>query len=511
MSAVIETLFRRISLALIGLGVLVVLVALGTTIPFADRSFAVRGLGTYVIGALGLVCFLVGIGMAVHEHVRSQPLGVTRSPFGQPLTVSAYPPGQAFRYYEDMRALVGKADDVKLISMGLQILWVGNMLDVLVDRARKGAKVTVCMANPYNPAVLHRLIEEEMFEIPPQVRRKGIEGNIQTLLSRLDGESSLDTFRFCLFEHYPTLATYIADHNVFVAPYTYQRLGSDAPVLHLRNDGRDPVARFIVENAERTLRDAVPAAEVMRARRDRRHFSAEWIQACVAIVPTAEEPLYRFGSFVVGFDLWTGGPPSGARRRPRPLANAVGDASGPGFHAPIVGPLYFMHSAEIRRVVAGLTVMADEFHRLTLTHLRIEDRSDGGGGIVLACDDESGVVEALHNELVAEVNRSATSSDFLAKRVRVDAGTGLIPRRSSLMIGRYATPCVFKKYDLCFPLCALPPRDRSARAQLVQLLEGALRAMAPSDHLDAEQVHLLVKRRTDSHWKVDRSFHLGAH
>jgi hypothetical protein len=285
-----------------------VLIAAGAT-PFGGQTLVVRAPGNYVIGGLRMVCFLVGIGLAVQEHLAPQqlwPPGLKRSRLGLPLIATAYPPGQAFRFYDDIRALVSKADEVRLISMGLQILWVGNMLEVLFDRVRSGAKVTACMANPYNAAVLHRLIEEEMSDLPPQFRRKGIEGNIQTLVTRLSREGDPDGFRFCLFEHYPTFATYIVDKDVFVAPYTYQRLGSDAPVLHLRDDGNDRVARFVIENAERTLRDAVPAQEVLQARRNRRHFSAEWTAACIAIVPNADETLYRFGSSVVGFDLWAG-------------------------------------------------------------------------------------------------------------------------------------------------------------------------------------------------------------
>jgi hypothetical protein len=97
MSTIVEALLKRNSLTLIGLGILLVLLAVGATIPFAGKSLGISGTGTYVVGALGIVCFVVGMALEVHEHLRRQPFGERRSPFGQPLAMSAYAPGQATR------------------------------------------------------------------------------------------------------------------------------------------------------------------------------------------------------------------------------------------------------------------------------------------------------------------------------------------------------------------------------------------------------------------------------
>jgi hypothetical protein len=157
---------------------------------------------------------------------------------------------------------------------------------------------------------------------------------------------------------------------------------------------------------------------------------------------------------------------------------------------------------------ADVVIMAEDFHRLTLTRFRIEDRTDAGRGIVLACEDESGVMEALHNELVSHVSRSAVSSSFLARRAHIQAGAGRGSRRS-LMIDRYGSPDVLGGFDLHFPLCTHPPRDPSARSLLIEQLMDAFRVGSPNGHLDVEQIHLLVRGRDEPHWQVSRTWHLG--
>ena len=95
----------------------------------------------------------------------------------------------------------------------------------------------------------------------------------------------------------------IFDNDIFMYPYAYQVLGNISFILHLRNDGSEK-ARFFISNAKRIHRDAVPAREVIAARANRRFYSDKWIAAAVYIVPEASDPLYKFGSPILGYDIW---------------------------------------------------------------------------------------------------------------------------------------------------------------------------------------------------------------
>jgi hypothetical protein len=256
------------------------------------------------------------------------------------------------------------------------------------------------------------------------------------------------------------------------------------------------------------LRDAVPASEVFRAHLERGHVPGEWISACVAIVPKSQEPLHQFGATIVGLDIRTGTAPEAARRRSRDLTLSIGSARDRGFHAPLAGPLYFVNDAEIRRVSEEVRMLVQDLAPFTLSGLRIEDRYDTRGDIVLRCEDESGVAEALHGELVVAANRRAISSSYLAEH----HGTPRAKGRADLMIRRYGTPEVLGQFELAFKLCADPPRNAKAREAIVRQLETAYQVARLSTALNhVDQVHLFVQRMDPPHWRLEQSFHLGPH
>jgi len=393
--------------------------------------------------------------------------------------------------------------------MGLQILYEGNILDILLQRAVNGdADVTACMGNPYSPDVVDRLIHEETVDTRPQVGRHGIERNIRSLLDHLDRFNNPRNFRVLLFQHYPTFSTYIVDQDVFIVPYMYRVLGWQAPVLHVKNDGNE-IARFVVENAQRVLDDAVPARDIFDSQPERRHRSDDWIQACIAIVPDADAPLARFGTDVVGFDVRTGLKVATTLAEIPHLASSIGDAATRGFCAPLVEPLYFPNEAAIRHAVAELTVLSGELPRFELVNARIEDRSRRVGDIVVRCDDHSGVAEAIHAELVPRFCRRAVTSDYLSGRSRRQLTTGAFAERNGLMTRRYGSPNVLNQFEVHFPVCCEPPVDALARKALTEGLAEVCRDRVRSESLFVDRIHLLVRRPGAPSWQVLKVCGLG--
>jgi hypothetical protein len=512
MPGALTSFLKGTHLALITLGVLVLLMGAAGAVPLPFGVLPIRQPWNYGVVGLGVLCVATAVLLTRFEHRlgRNARAAASRSPMGQPIAISAYWRSHTPEFYVAAERLVGSARQVKFISMGLQILREGNILDILVSRARSGTvEVTAGMANPYNPDVLDRLTEEEMADTQPQIGRHGVERNIRSLLDRLDKEDNPANFRVCLFEHYPTLATYIIDQDVFVAPYTYRRIAHDAPLLHMRNDGHDNIARFFVDNAERMLRDAVPARDVFATHPDRPHFSETWLQACVSIIPDARDPLYQLGSSITGFDLRRGAKARTGPVEAADLADSIGEAAMHGFHAPLVDSLYFINEAAIGRVAAELSILAEDFPRFALVNLRVEDRSHTLGEVVLRCDDDSGVAEALHGELISRVYRRAVSSSYVGGRGLRLPIVGPVSSRSSLMIRRYGTPYVLRRWDLRFSLCAAPPADPDARKMLVELLQDAILEHIPAKPVDVEWIYLLVRAQGDSHWRIRNAYRLN--
>src|SRR6185436_20476062 len=97
-----------------------------------------------------------------------------------------------------------------------------------------------------------------------------------------------------------------------------------------------------LNNAQRIIRDAVPARDLLAVRGNPRHFSDRWVAAAVYAVPDADETFYQFGSSVLGYDLRDGTvvpPPRDAEGLD--LHRYVGEAGGFGLHLTIADALYF--------------------------------------------------------------------------------------------------------------------------------------------------------------------------
>ena len=496
-----DKLIERTPLAVIVIGVFLLIVGAAGGLPVGNPPLQVTDLAWRVgIGTMGVIISTVGLLLLIREERNSKQqteIQTTRA-----FLVKTYPRSQHPAFFAEVERLVPQAAKITLIATGLNLIWEKRIVDILIERAKSGkAKITICMGNPFSPHILDRLIEEEMTGERAPVGREGIERNVKALIHRLDLEGNPSSFNVCLFEHYPTFATLMFDDDIFIYPYAYQILGNISPILHLRNDGSEE-ARFFVSNAERIIRDAIPARDVIAARTNRRYYSDKWIAAAAYVVPEAREPIYRFGSSVLGYDVWQQAPIEARTQDIALIRTYVGNAVEFGFHLTIADALFFATEAEIERVKAELRMLADEFHPFTLSNFRIVDRFQEVGDIVLLCEDESGVTEALHHELLARMHSIAISSNYLLGRTRKKHPEPV--ERARLMTNRYGSPYVLKKFEPHFTLCAAPPTDSAIRSEIVNKLQFAFEEAITdkAQIVEVDEICLLTRRNGERYWRI---------
>ena len=218
-------------------------------------------------------------------------------------------------------------------------------------------------------------------------------------------------------------------------------------------------------------------------------------------------PLYQFGSSILGYDVYH-------QKSITPQENNifnhirpyVGEGSQYGFHATIADAMYFSTQADIERIKAELSILVEDLPAFTLSNLQIKDRTDEGDMVVL-CDDQSGVTEVLHHELVSRFYRLAISSTYVARTT-----TKRIPsnnqKRSELMISRYGAPYIFNEFNLHFTLCSSPPTDSDTRNKLFDDLENEFKEKVKTDKLLVDKIHLLLKNKEDNRWKIEKTYQL---
>ena len=333
------------------------------------------------------------------------------------------------------------------------------------------------MGHHRNPHVLDRLIEEHMDDGQPVRDGKTAQeyapftrgaDKVKALVERLQRIGNPEHFEVLLFAHYPTFATLIFDEQIFVYPYAYIISGTHSPILQIK-DGT-PAAQF-VRNAQTMLRDAVPACDVVQARRDQTYQSNEWKTAAVFAIPESDTHLYQAGSDVLGYDIWQGNPVSSSEKNSY-IRRHVGDAADFGFHLALTDPLLFGNQAMIERVRAELRWLAEQFSAVSLTAMSIEESLHDPAVALLQASDASGALEALHHELVSRVYGIAISSAFRARRSseqhpQYDA-------RAKFMIQRYGAPNILSAFAPHFTLCSAMPADPAARSQVLEDLKSVI-------------------------------------
>jgi Protein of unknown function (DUF1045) len=424
--------------------------------------------------------------------------------------VRVYPTPGSAEFCRDIRRLIGSSRRMLFVGTGLSVLNEPDVRTALVSRAREpGVTIDICLANPYNPSVQDRLIEEEMFGQRAPTNLHGLKDRFQYLLHEISQLQKLQLARKMdvrLFEHYPTAAILILDKDIFTYRYGYHELGSRSPVTWLRDDGGAD-ATFLRSDAERTLRDSVSARMVVKALREPGYCDPAWTLAAVYIIPNRRTSLYRFGSELIGYDI------HGQRRMPArscPVAgfrDAVGQTSTYGFHITLADALYFATDAAVERVKAELHFLSREFSLFELTDIHLEYPFHGNRKMMaLGCKDPSGRAEALHHEIVSRIYRLAISSTYRTRKDR-RMKAGLDPRLR-LMLQRYRAPYILHEYHPHFTLASNCPQDAMLANELAEQVEARFKERVRNPSLRVRELCLAVKRHGDEQWRIEDTFHL---
>lgn len=416
---------------------------------------------------------------------------------------AGYPRSQHPEFFSEVERLLPNAKRITLVAMGLNLLWQKNILDCLLHRAEtENINVTICLGNPFNPHVEDRLIEEEMRDSRPPVGRSGIIKNSLSLLDKIEEMQFNRNFKFLFFEHYLTIATLAFDDDIFLYPYAYQEFGNLSPVFHIHNDGSE-VPKFFMENLERIVSDVVPANEIIRNRRSPGLVSSSWLEAAVFIIPDIDDPFYKFGTMILGYDIWN--ERSIARERFSDFGDFVGGAKDFGFHSTIVDALYFASESVLDRVSAELRHISEIFRPFWVSNLSVVAGLDKRGDVVISCTDPSGTMEALHHELVSRVYNLSISSRHLASRSRTELQSETA--RDQMMMMRYGAPFIIGEYRPHFTLLSSPPKEKGAVSNIVRELQNFL-LESGCEKIHIDKLALVTRGRSTDSWRIQKIFEL---
>lgn len=420
--------------------------------------------------------------------------------------VGIYPRSEHTEVFDLIRTLIAKSKTILMVGTGLSVTWEERIPKLLLERAQDpGVRIDIGLANPRNPSVRSRLVEERMWDEDPPLDATGIERRVRRLVE--GNQHSAGRMRVRLFEHYPTMATLIFDNEIFLYPYGFHVLGTNSPITHIHDDGSDE-ARFYRTNAQTIFDTAIPAESALAAWSNRRYVDPEWVAAAVYLIPGPKHRLYRFGSGILGYDIH-------ARRSRRPPVRSpaagahrhAGSAGQYGFHVTLADALYFRPET-LDRVAAEIRMLATEYKPFPLGgfHLACPFHGDPQT-LALRCNDPSGTAEALHHELVSRFYGLALSSTYRVGQAKDPPAKR--SRRQKNLIDRFGAPYILSEFDPHFTLSTGLPADESERQAIVQKVREAFDEAGPIPYFRAEELCLVVRMPGDPLWKIDSTWALG--
>ena len=242
----------------------------------------------------------------------------------------------------------------------------------------------------------------------------------------------------------------------------------------------------------------------MRKRRES-YVSDSWIGAAVYIIPNQSEELYRFGASMLGYDIWNKRTiDAGEFAR---FQQHVGDAKQYGFHATLADALLFSTEAQIERIEAELRILARDFQPFALSRFQVNDGLDERGDIVLTCEDQSGITEAMHHELIFRIYRLAISSNYLSGGAR----TKLLSQsqRDALMLRNYGAPFILRRFKLHFTLLSNSPKEPTYRTKVIEDINKALDCLK-LDQIVIDEIVLVTKNMASQNYEIRERFPLSA-
>src|SRR5262245_58640719 len=96
-------------------------------------------------------------------------------------------------------------------------------------------------------------------------------------------------------------------------------------------------------------------------------------------------------------------------------------------------------------------MLAENFPSFRLSNFRVADTLPGEQSVVVLCDDQSSVTEAIHYELVSRVYSMAISSKYLTGRTKKQLRSTEW-QRNNLMLQHYGSPNILARLTPHFTL-----------------------------------------------------------
>lgn len=393
-------------------------------------------------------------------------------------------------------SLAHKADRIVLIGTGINILHRDPILLDLLERVSKGKCVLeIYLANPFSRHIETRLIEEEIGNMKPPVGKQGLIQRLETMIEKQKELGYPSNFVLTLFSNYPTVAMFIIDTEYFLYPYGYALLGNQSPIMQFSRTrpGDRPMIDFMETQYQKIKSSSVDARLVMDIYHKRKPKIENLTPFAVYLIPRPDSSLYRFGSQMIGYDIY--------ENRPclSPWAAYVGTAGDFGFHLTVADALYLYNPRDMDLLQKELEFVVQGISRLKLK-LRLKPEFPNRSSVSLVCEDSSGVLEYLHHEMVARCYRSAAGSNY-------DFGIASLDRddntaRAKLMIQQYHAPYILNAYIPHFTLLTNLPAARTERQPILDEVEKAFREQGVEDTLEFENLFVMQRTNPLRPWQI---------
>jgi hypothetical protein len=395
-----------------------------------------------------------------------------------------------FAAYFEERAK--RAHHLVLIGTGLNIIQRDPLLVDLLRRVRQGkTTLEIYLANPFSRAIGMRLVEEEMGDMEPPVGKAGLIKRLKTILAEQVEIGASPNFVVRLFDTYPTFAMFIIDKEEYIFyPYGYAKLGNFSPVVRFSTSSasHQSMIAFLDDQYERIKNCSIDARTALACNPGKPASASDLIPLAVFLIPAADSDIYQFGSKLLGYDI----------RKNEALTSrwesAVGGASNFGFHVTVADVLYFAGKSEVEFLQKEIECLASELRPFKLTFF-LRAGFPNAHSVALMCEEQSGVLETLHHELVGRVYADAAASEYSLGRAKMDRGTN-------------ADRNILNEYRPHFTL--LTALEGKASSRIVGEVEEAFRTSVSEPWTaDIASICLMARPERTQPWQIAREIPFG--
>lgn len=455
-----------------------------------------------LIVVIGILAFLARKGVLKKVNLAGFELEFERS-LEKGASFQLFARSDSSEFAQRFETLAHKADHIVLIGTGINILHRDPILLDLLDRvAKRKCTLEVYLANPFSRQIEARLIEEEIGNIKPPVGKQGLIQRLETILEKQKELGSPPNFILSLFSNYPTVAMFIMDTEYFLYPYGYTLLGNLSPVMQFsRNRPADrPMIEFMEGQYQRIKSSSTDASLVMDIYHRRKTALNQLTPFAVYLIPDPESSFYKFGSEIIGFDIYEN------RQTLSAFAPYVGTASEFGFHLTVADALYLYHQRDMDLLAKEVEFIVQGCPSIKLK-LQLKEGFPDESSVSILCLDSSGVLEYLHHEMVARCYRTAASSNYDFGLTQADRDDN--PARTKWMIKHYHAPYILQKYQPHFTLLTNLPAPATERRKILDAVEQAFQQQVPQNHIELRSLYIMRRPQLARPWQIAKELSIG--